>query len=69
MIVLLENKNYGIILRGKYKSTTRYLVFYRLMERLEGFLMKRVNIENITSDFINDFIIFVQNEEYRENTI
>ncbi|CAA7197416.1 tyrosine-type recombinase/integrase [Chryseobacterium potabilaquae] len=50
-------------------SYKRYLVFYRLMKRFEGFLMKRLNVESINSDFINDFIIFGQNEEYSENTI
>ncbi|CAA7197068.1 site-specific integrase [Chryseobacterium potabilaquae] len=60
------NSRKEIICHSTYK---RYLVFYRLIKRFEGFIMKRLNVENINSDFINDFIIFGQNEEYSENTI
>ncbi|CAA7392660.1 tyrosine-type recombinase/integrase [Chryseobacterium fistulae] len=60
------NSRKELICHSTYK---RYLVFYRLMKRFEGFLMKRLDVENINSDFINDFIIFGQNEEYSENTI
>ncbi|CAA7196676.1 phage integrase SAM-like domain-containing protein [Chryseobacterium potabilaquae] len=55
-----------MICQSTYK---RYLVFYRLIKRFEGFLMERLNVENINSDFINDFIVFGQTEEYSENTI
>ncbi|RNA60487.1 integrase [Chryseobacterium nematophagum] len=55
-----------MICHSTYK---RYKVFYRLIERFEGFLMKRLEIDKINSTFINDFIIFGQKEEYSENTI
>ncbi|MDC8099471.1 tyrosine-type recombinase/integrase [Chryseobacterium rhizosphaerae] len=47
----------------------RYNVFYRLIKRFEGFMMKRLFIEDINSDFVKDFILFGKDEQYSENTI
>ncbi|KAB1231978.1 phage integrase SAM-like domain-containing protein [Chryseobacterium viscerum] len=55
-----------LICHSTYK---RYKVFFRLMERFEGFLCKSVYIENVDSDFIRDFMVFGKKEEYSENTI
>ncbi|PRB06700.1 integrase [Chryseobacterium sp. MYb7] len=55
-----------LICHSTYK---RYKVFFRLLERFEGFLCKSVYIEDMDSDFIRDFMIFGKQEEYSENTI
>ncbi len=55
-----------LICRSTYK---RYKVFFRLLERFEGFICKLVYIEDVDSDFIRDFMIFGKEEEYSENTI
>lgn len=55
-----------LICHSTYK---RYKVFFYLLERFEGFLCRRLYIEDINSDFITDFIRFGKDEEYSENTI
>ena len=55
-----------LICNSTYK---RYKVFYHLLERYEGYVLKRLYIDTINSDFINDFIRFGKEEEYSENTI
>ncbi|SDF09804.1 tyrosine-type recombinase/integrase [Epilithonimonas hungarica] len=55
-----------LICHSTYK---RYKVFFHLLERFEGFICKRLYIEDINSDFIKDFMVFGREEEYSENTI
>lgn len=55
-----------LICNSTYK---RYKVFYHLLERYEGYILKRLYIDTINADFINDFIRFGKEEEYSENTI
>lgn len=55
-----------LISHSTYK---RYKVFYHLLERFEGFLCKRLYVNEIDSDFIRDFMLFGRGEEYSENTI
>ncbi|VDH15516.1 Site-specific recombinase XerD [Algoriella xinjiangensis] len=45
------------------------MVFFRLMERFEGFICKKLYIKEVNSDFIRYFVIFGKEEEYSENTI
>jgi site-specific recombinase XerD len=47
----------------------RYMVFLRLIERFEGFIMKKLDIETMGMECIKDFILFGKMEEYSENTI
>ena len=47
----------------------RYQVFFNLLRRFEGYLMKHLMIQDINSDFVQDFILFGRSEEYSENTI
>ena len=55
-----------MICHSTYK---RYKVFYHLLERFEGFVCKKLYIEEINVDFIKDFMVFGKEEEYSENTI
>ena len=55
-----------LICNSTYK---RYKVFFRLLERFEGFICKKLNIEEVNSDFVRDFLVFGKAEEYSENTI
>jgi site-specific recombinase XerD len=55
-----------LICHSTYK---RYKVFFHLLERFEGFLCKRLYLDEINSDFIKDFMIFGREEEYSDNTI
>ena len=55
-----------LVCHSTYK---RYKVFYHLLERFEGFLCKKLYVEEINVDFIKNFIVFGKNEEYSENTI
>ncbi len=56
----------GLICHSTYK---RYLVFLHLLERFEGFICKKLSIEEVNSDFVRDFMIFGKDEEYSESTI
>lgn len=55
-----------LICHSTYK---RYKVFYHLLERFEGFVCKKLYVEEINVDFIKDFMVFGKEEEYSENTI
>lgn len=55
-----------LICHSTYK---RYKVFYHLLERFEGFVCKKLYIEEINVDFIRDFMVIGKEEEYSENTI
>ena len=55
-----------LICNSTYK---RYKVFFRLLERFEGFVCKKLSIEEVNSDFLRDFLVFGKAEEYSENTI
>lgn len=55
-----------MICHSTYKQ---YKVFYHLLERFEGFVCKKLYIEEINVDFIRDFMVFGKEEEYSENTI
>lgn len=55
-----------IICQSTYK---RYMVFFNLIRRFEGFSMNRFSIEDINMNFINDFVLYGKNETYSENTI
>lgn len=55
-----------LICHSTYK---RYKVFFHLLERFEGFICKRLYIDEVNSDFIKDFILFGKEEEYSENTV
>lgn len=56
----------GLICDSTYK---RYLVFFHLMERFEGFICKRLFVEEVDADFVKNFILFGKEEEYSESTI
>lgn len=55
-----------MICHSTYK---RYLVFFRLLQRFEGFLHRRLILTNINAEFVRDFFIFGKKEEYSENTL
>lgn len=55
-----------IICNSTYK---RYKVFKHLIERFEGYLLKRLYIDDINHSFINSFITFGLNESYSKNTL
>ena len=56
----------GLICDSTYK---RYNVFFHLLERFEGFICKKLSIEEVNSDFVQDFMVFGREEEYSESTI
>lgn len=56
----------GLICNSTFK---RYKVFFHLLERFEGFLCKKLYLEDINTDFIKDFMAFGKEEEYSDNTI
>ncbi|WP_395763000.1 phage integrase SAM-like domain-containing protein [Elizabethkingia anophelis] len=47
----------------------RYKVFYNLIQRFEGFMMKELLISDVNSNFIRQFILFGTEELYSENTL
>lgn len=47
----------------------RYIVFYKLIQRFEGFTLTRLEINNVGLEFINEFTNFAKIEEYSETTI
>ena len=55
-----------MICHSTYK---RYRVFFHLLERFEGFICKKLYVEEINVDFVRDFMVFGKEEEYSENTI
>lgn len=56
----------GLICNSTIK---RYKVFFHLLERFEGFLCKKLYLEDINIDFIKNFMFFGKEEEYSDNTI
>ncbi|MFY7814860.1 MAG: phage integrase SAM-like domain-containing protein [Chryseobacterium taeanense] len=47
----------------------RYLVFFNLIQRFEGFIHKNMLINEVDADFVKDFMIFGREELYSENTL
>ena len=52
-----------------HSTYNRYKVILQLLDRFEGFMCKKLYVEEINIDFIKDFMIFGKEEEYSENTI
>jgi hypothetical protein len=52
-----------------YSTYKRYKVFYNLIQRFEGHVMKHLFIEDINMEFVKKFIVFGKEEKYIENTI
>ncbi|MDE5490874.1 site-specific integrase [Elizabethkingia meningoseptica] len=52
-----------------YSTYKRYKVFYNLLQRFEGYIMKHLMIEEVNMEFVKKFIIFGKEEEYSESTI
>jgi|GEM_PF-208868 len=69
---LLYFTNLYILLKKdliSHSTYKRYQVFYKLIERFEGFVMKRLEIDSTGIEFVKDFIVFGKTEEYSDNTI
>ena len=69
--LLLLMRNYindrkDFICNSTYK---RYNVFYNLIQRFEGYIMKNLFIDDVNMDLVKKFILFVKEEKYSENTI
>lgn len=47
----------------------RYMVFFNLIRRFEGFIKKNIFIDQVNADFVRDFMIFGREELYSENTL
>lgn len=56
----------NLISHSTYK---RYMVFYRLLERFEGFVCKKLNLIEINQEFVQEFMAFGKEETYSETTI
>lgn len=52
-----------------HSTYKRYKVFYNLILRFEGYIMKHLFIEDINMEFVKKFIAFGKEEKYSENTI
>lgn len=52
-----------------HSTFKRYMVFFRLLERYQGTLVRRLMIKDLDYDFVQNFIDFTKSEEYSENTI
>ncbi|MCL1668188.1 site-specific integrase [Elizabethkingia ursingii] len=52
-----------------YSTYKRYKVFYNLIQRFEGYLMRHLAIEDVNMMFVRKFILFGKEEKYSENTI
>ena len=52
-----------------YSTYKRYMVFFHLIEKFEGFIMERLHVNTIDTKFIKKFILFGKEEAYSENTI
>ncbi|MEN5133434.1 phage integrase SAM-like domain-containing protein [Elizabethkingia anophelis] len=52
-----------------HSTYKRYIVFFNLIQRFEGHVMKRLFIQDVTIEFIKKFITFGKEELYSENTI
>lgn len=60
------NSREHLISKITYK---RYKVFFRLLERFEGYAMKNFLISDVNSDFVKRFIKFAEQELYSTSTI
>ena len=49
------NSRKELICHSTYK---RYKVFFHLIERFEGYTMKRLYVDTLDADFISDFMLF-----------
>ncbi|MEJ5088838.1 site-specific integrase [Sphingobacterium faecium] len=47
----------------------RYMVFFRLLERFEGNITKHIQLEEVNSSFVKNFLRFGEIEEYSKSTI
>ncbi|MCL1671540.1 tyrosine-type recombinase/integrase [Elizabethkingia ursingii] len=63
--IYITDRN-DFICHSTYK---RYKVFYNLIQRYEGYIMKHLFIEDINMEFVKNFIAFGKTEKYSENTI
>ncbi|MDQ1095261.1 MULTISPECIES: phage integrase SAM-like domain-containing protein [Chryseobacterium] len=52
-----------------HSTFKRYNVFFRLLERFEGFTKNRIYVKDLNSNFIKDFNIFGNEEMYSKSTI
>jgi len=52
-----------------YSTYKRYMVFFHLIEKFEGFIMERLHVDAIDIKCIKKFIQFGKEEAYSENTI
>lgn len=55
-----------LISHSTYK---RYKVFFNLMQKFEGHLAERLYIDQVNSEFIQNFLVFGKEEDYSENTL
>lgn len=55
-----------LICNSTYK---RYMVFFNLIRRFEGFTKKVLLIDQLNAEFVREFMIFGKNELYSENTL
>ncbi|CAM3689889.1 phage integrase SAM-like domain-containing protein [Elizabethkingia occulta] len=65
MLIYIQNKKVSI----SHSTYKRYMVFFNLIRKFEGFIIKQQSIEDINPEFINRFIIYGRNEAYSESTI
>jgi site-specific recombinase XerD len=47
----------------------RYMVFFNLIQRFQGFVRKTLMINQINAEFVREFMIFGKDELYSENTL
>jgi site-specific recombinase XerD len=52
-----------------YSTYKRYMVFFKLIQKFEGFIMERLHVDTIDTKCIKNFILFGKEETYSENTI
>lgn len=52
-----------------HSTFKRYMVFFHLLERYEGYCRKRLMIEDVNGGFVKDFMAFGEHEEYCRSTI
>src|SRR5690606_7383030 len=52
-----------------YSTYKRYKVFFHLLERFEGFMCKRLYLNEINADFVYNFMLFGKEENYSESTV
>lgn len=47
----------------------RYLVFFRLLQRFEGYMCRTFHLSCVNADFVRNFLLFGEKENYSESTI